>query len=97
MGKRYNYELYRYANESVSVKLILSLSKQKRKEQVGLVKIDRNEVCHVIKMLNTNILGVFLTCSYNTSFLFTILIIMDGDGESIHRLNGIYFSMKEQG
>ena len=93
MGKRYIYELYGYENERVKFNLLLS--KQERKEQVGLVKIDRNEVCHVIRMLNTYILGVFLTCSCHTSFLFTILIIMDGDVESISRSNVIDFSMKE--
>ena len=37
-----------------------------------------------------------MTCSYNTSFLARLLIIMDGDVESNPGPNDIDFSIKEQ-
>ena len=48
------------------------LFKQERREQT---MIDKNEICK-IKMLNT------YTCSYNTSFMVRLLLIIDGDVES---------------
>ena len=70
------------------------LSKQERKVRVAPVMINENETCHVIRISHTSMF--LLTCSYNTSFLARLLIIMDGDVESNPGPNDIDFSIKEQ-
>ena len=69
------------------------LSKQERQIQLAPVMINENETCHVIRILHTSMF--LLTCSYNTSFLARLLIIMDGDVESNPGPNDIDFSIKK--